>query len=1611
MQYPTYLRAAVCCVFLFSALPAASQSSIPSGATPNWVATPLAPPPTASTRLTPLIFSATSQSIVYADTSLTACPAGQKLLYFFYYQDRPDFRGTSWCGAAQADLDWANATDPNRWRIPYLLESCTPGVSWSYSHAFRDGTRYYSPLYRGISMVCTTQPDPPPPPPLGCATGEGGFTACPPNTGSPLQDPPVAPPGTPEGAGPGPNDGPPGEPWSPDPVGDPAPDPVFDPPPTDERGNPVSDDGTSCTAGQPPPRVEAAGNPIFAGTGNKYQEEVDYRSPDGLNFVRRYNSSLPGWVHNYGVRVFANATLARVVRPDGRAHVFAGNSAGEWSGETAVRERLFKLSPGDPAQPLWKYVTANNSIEWYDAQGRVVSITRRGGRSYTVDQRDGLMRGIRDTFGRGLVFAYDAQNRLSSVTTPEGTSIAYGYDTQGRLAQVSYPDGTTRSYLYENSSYPLALTGLVDERGVRFATWTYDGAGRAIGSEHAGGVQHFQLTFNANGSTVVTDPLGTSRTQFYVSAGARKVFGGQSQPCAGCVRDAASTVVDPASGMLSQSIDYLGVATLFTNDTQRKLPLGVTQAAGRPEQRQRGVEWSPNFRLPILITQAGRTTAFTYDVLGNKLSETVTDLATRSARTWQWTYTSQGLVASMTDPKGAVWSYGYDNAGNRVSVKNPIGQLTSYGYDTAGRVTSRTEPNGLVTAYTYDARGRLTGQVRGGEATNFSYAPTGQIATALLPNGYQVSYSYDAAQRLIGATDNRGASIRYTLDAASNRVREEVRDAAGAIALATGRIVNSLNQVAAIQGSLGQTTALAYDANGEPVAQTDPLNQTTRQTLDGLRRPVATTFADNVSATKAWSQLDQLTQVTDAKGVATGYQTNAFGEVVQESSPDIGTMAYQRNAAGEVIGIADAVGNTTAIARDPLGRPTTVQYAPDQLAAFRYDQGQAGYLSKIEDKSGATTYERDAQGRILTKTQAVNDNQNNPSRFKVQYGYTGGDLSSITYPSGLKVFYRRAAGRIIGIDVQEPGVNPLQSRPAVPFVSNLAHTALGQPKAWAWANGDSAARTYDTDGRMTANEFASYSYDAAGRITGVTQKLWAKASGDNDDQWQGQHGDEENGKNDGKHVAGSPFPVPVQWTAGYDSRNRLTSLARAGASAVYTYDPNSNRLTSINKVTSDTDLDGLFDADGFAQTTQTTTQKLYIDAASNRLLGFSQSLTQARGSRSATSTSRIQYSIDANGAMTSDGLRTFEYDASRRLSKVRMRRDGDAATVSYLHNALGQRVFKSEPQSEHSRPDEATMGTGFIAWLHKNFQWMFAPGRSSSVGTAYIYDENATLLGEYDNGSSAGKGRQEYIWLPTDDGQAIPVGISRNGKTYAVHADHLGTPRLITDESNNPVWQWPYSAFGNNKPTGVLKATLNAKAPITNQPMLKATEPGIEANLRFPGQYFDEESNLSYNYFRSYQPTQGRYTQPDPIGLAGGLNRFAYVDGNSLSFVDPTGLICEYSQSTGSFVCRNAGGQTYASCTGYAGKGQGLDNPAAQNQRNVGPIPQGTYTVGGFTTRRGANTRPLTPDPSNHMYGRAGFLLHGDNAARNNTASEGCIIIPPQCRTAVPAGETLVVRP
>ncbi|MES9834065.1 MAG: RHS repeat-associated core domain-containing protein [Candidatus Thiodiazotropha sp. DIVDIV] len=101
-----------------------------------------------------------------------------------------------------------------------------------------------------------------------------------------------------------------------------------------------------------------------------------------------------------------------------------------------------------------------------------------------------------------------------------------------------------------------------------------------------------------------------------------------------------------------------------------------------------------------------------------------------------------------------------------------------------------------------------------------------------------------------------------------------------------------------------------------------------------------------------------------------------------------------------------------------------------------------------------------------------------------------------------------------------------------------------------------------------------------------------------------------------------------------------------------------------------------------------------------------------------------------------------------------------------------------------------------------------------------------------------------------------------------LHTDHLGAVVKATDEVQAVVWDVDRKPFGERE-------------SLVGQ---------VEVPLGFPGQYFDEETNNYYNYFRDYDPTTGRYLQSDPIGLAGGLNTYVYVNGNPLIYTDPKGL-------------------------------------------------------------------------------------------------------------------------
>ncbi|MEO5861775.1 MAG: DUF6531 domain-containing protein, partial [Burkholderiales bacterium] len=299
---------------------------------------------------------------------------------------------------------------------------------------------------------------------------------------------------------------------------------------------------------QPRRTCDKEGNPINPANSNKYLDEMDYVGSGAfpLTIKRSYNSKYDfntgtrafgfNWTSRYFTRMTIGVTpptpypipyytqgpdgvwyppipyetlgplaWAYVSRADGSRDYFVSQSNGPYIPDSDVTAKFVKLAS------TWQYTTADDEVEIYDAGSKLLSITNRNGLMQSLSyDASGKLASVSDPLGRELSFTYDASNRVSSTSDPAGSVYLYSYDSTGNLSSVTYPDNTPgnsadnpkRIYLYNEAAYttgtslPNAMTGLADENGVRFATWTYDHLGRAISSEHAGGAEKVTLAYN-----------------------------------------------------------------------------------------------------------------------------------------------------------------------------------------------------------------------------------------------------------------------------------------------------------------------------------------------------------------------------------------------------------------------------------------------------------------------------------------------------------------------------------------------------------------------------------------------------------------------------------------------------------------------------------------------------------------------------------------------------------------------------------------------------------------------------------------------------------------------------------------------------------------------------------------------------------------------------------------------------------------------------------------------------------------------------------------------------------------------------------------------------------
>lgn len=534
--------------------------------------------------------------------------------------------------------------------------------------------------------------------------------------------------------------------------------------------------------------------------------------------------------------------------------------------------------------------------------------------------------------------------------------------------------------------------------------------------------------------------------------------------------------------------------------------------------------------------------------------------------------------------------------------------------------------------------------------------------------------------------------------------------------------------------------------------------------------------------------------------------------------------------------------STRAALRQGLGRKTVLALlcatgslgatAPVLAAAtvtqFTYDAGD--HVTTVTDPRGlVTAYSYDGLGQLWGVS--------NPDTGTTTANYDAyGRRSSMTRANNVTTTY--------GYDAVNRPISITAGGQTQSFAYDSCTNGLGRLCSTSDATG-TTAYTYTPEGWIAGRGFSisgtgyslGYGYDAVGHLAAVTypdghQAIYGYSNG-TVSSITFKIGSTQLTAASG--VTWQPMNAALSsWTSSngltntlsYDTDGRRIAINTPGVESLgISYDA-ADRLTGINNV-----LDG------------TVSQNFGYDDES-RLVSM--------------------YSLNQGGS--------YGYDSNgNRIVAVQ----GGASSNTYYGSTSNQIVNTTgtNPQSYgHDALGNITTLGGVVAYQYDAFNRMSAASgmnyyvnpegqrlrKAGSGGTTYFApDVSGPLLAEYSNGSWV-----DYVWL---GGRLI--GREVNGQLEAIHNDQVGRPQVITNASQAVVWSaqnWPFTR----------NIMLSNSAPL---------------NIGFPGQYYDQETGLWNNGIRDYDPNTGRYVESDPIGLAGGINTYAYVDGNPVTYVDPLG--------------------------------------------------------------------------------------------------------------------------
>ncbi|MGW8761930.1 putative T7SS-secreted protein [Streptomyces sp. NPDC055815] len=844
--------------------------------------------------------------------------------------------------------------------------------------------------------------------------------------------------------------------------------------------------------------------------------------------------------------------------------------------------------------------------------------------------------------------------------------------------------------------------------------------------------------------------------------------------------------------------------------------------------------------------------------------------------------TSEGRVTALHLADQEILRYGYTD-GHLTEVVNSSGRPLRFGCDEHGRITSWTDTNGSRFDYVYDDQDRCTYQsgTNGHLEATFTWddvdPATGLRITTLTDGlghterhlindraqvvaeidalGGVTRFEYDRHNRLLSRTDPLGHVSRTTyddqgrptaLERPDGRQARAEYDECGYPIRITGTDGNVTRQTfdergnrTSVTAPSGARTEFAYDESGRLTSVTDPLGATTRLVVDARGLPVEITDPLGATTHYSYDAFGRTVQVTDPLGAVTRLEWTVEGHPSRRTAPDGTVESWTYDGEGNCLSHTDALGGTTRFTYTDFDLLTS-RTGPDGVRyEFAHDTNLR--LTRVTAPQGLIwDYAYDAAGRLVTETDF--------DGRTLGYAYDeSGRLTSRRNGLGQEIrFERDSLGRIVHKDVEGA-------------VSTYEYDVFDQLTT---ATGPDAklARLRDRYGRLVSETVngrrLSFTHDALGRRTGRT----------------------------------TPGGSTSTWS--YDAAGRRTELTSSGRTLSFAHDA-LGRETS-RRIGDFANLSSSFDTMGHLTAQEVTggsgrrlQHRAYTYRADGGLIGITDELSGARRFDLDTA-GRVtavhahnwteQYAYDDAGNQTEASWPSTHPSHSATGARAYAgTRITTAGSIRYEHDAQGRIVLRQKPRLSR-KPDtwryewdaedrltSVTTPDGTV-WRYRYDPLGRRISKQSPFETVHFTWDSSTLCEQTTTEVTL---TWDHVGLrPLAQTERRTGTDSTDERFFAIVTDLIGTPTELVDESGELAWRTRATLWGTT--TWTRDAT--AYTP-----------------LRFPGQYFDPESCLHYNYFRYYDSESARYLSQDPLGLTPAPNPATYVH-NPHRWSDPLGL-------------------------------------------------------------------------------------------------------------------------